>query len=145
MLLLDRPDTDPDLVMEGGRSALMLAAASKSENEMVNLLLDRGGIDVNRQVVPLSARLLVSNASKMLSSSWAEIIPNLPDNFGRTVLLWACDSECLSVVNLLLEREDVNPKARNELYPICIGPCLSSWRIFAAQLLCAHFFLAALH
>ena len=47
-LLLDCPDyTDPDLVMEGGHSALMLAATSKSE--MVNLLLDRGGIDVNRQ------------------------------------------------------------------------------------------------
>jgi ankyrin repeat protein len=46
-LLLDCPDTDLDLVMEGGHSALMLAATSKSE--MVNLLLDRGGIDVNRQ------------------------------------------------------------------------------------------------
>ena len=43
-LLLDRPDIDPDLVMEGGCSAL-IAATSKSE--MVKLLLDRGGIDVN--------------------------------------------------------------------------------------------------
>ncbi|KAN0085384.1 hypothetical protein V8E54_001851 [Elaphomyces granulatus] len=35
-------------VMEGGHSALMLAATSKSEM-VINLLLDRGGIDVNRQ------------------------------------------------------------------------------------------------
>jgi ankyrin repeat protein len=141
-LLLDCPDTDPDLVMEGGRSALMLAATSKSEM-VINLLLDRGGIDVNRQddlgrtALGEAARFKCFENVKLLLGR--DYHPNLPDNFGHTVLFWACDSECLSVVNLRLGREDVNPNARNDN---CYTP-LARACLLRAQLLCAHFFFAA--
>jgi ankyrin repeat protein len=46
----DRPNNNPDLVMEVVGSSLMLAA-TRSDFEIVQLLLDRGGIGFNRQDV----------------------------------------------------------------------------------------------
>jgi ankyrin repeat protein len=118
-LLLDRPDTDPNLVMQGDRSPLMLAAASKSYSEIVKLLLGRGDIDVNRQddlgrtALCEAARVgCFENVNILLGRDGID--PNLPDHFGQTPLFWACDSQSSSVVNLLLEREDVNPNAKND-------------------------------
>jgi ankyrin repeat protein len=106
MLLLGHPHTDLNLVMEGGRSALMLACKAGNP-DIVELLLSREGIAINQQDTDgLTALCHVTEtgyshayrtgghaqAAKLLDLLLEKdgINPNPRDNNGRTPLARVC-------------------------------------------------------
>jgi ankyrin repeat protein len=96
-LLLNHPDINPNFVGAYGYTALILVvkcfgraalgqlkqADYRSRLESVKLLLEREDIDIN-----------------------------LCDNNGWTVLFWACHINCSALVDLLLEKDDIDPNPR---------------------------------
>jgi ankyrin repeat protein len=111
-LLLDHPSIDPNF-MANGQTALMLAWQA----DMVKLLLEREGIEVNRQdsfgltALCKAAFRGHSEIGKLLLER-EDININLPDNLGRTPLFAAVSCDCLELVDLLLKKDGIDPNPK---------------------------------
>ena len=115
-LLLNYPDIDPNSAADhNGFTALMWAIRKP---DIVKLLLDQEGIDVNRQnsagrtALCLAAYWNHLQAAELLLGR-EELDINIPDNQGRTALSWACHDSRLEIARLLLERDDIDPNCRD--------------------------------
>ena len=111
-ILLGHPDTDPNLVASGCTTLIQVC-----KPEVVELLLDQEGIEVNRQT-DLSRAAYYSlvqshlEVAKLLLER-EDIDVNFRESNGWTALYWACNNSCLTLVDLLLERDDVDPNPRD--------------------------------
>jgi ankyrin repeat protein len=101
-LILDRPDINPNLVGEGGRTGLM-EACIKGNWDVVRLFLDREDIDVNRQDNSGSTALSLAAAGYFDNAEAPVDHTSVPEFVTRH----------LSVVDLLLERDDIDPNPRD--------------------------------
>jgi ankyrin repeat protein len=109
--LLDRHEINPNFIGEvRGLSALMVV----SEPAVAKLLLDRENIDVNCQnimgwtALSRAAHLHRDEVVKLLLER-EDIKVNLPDKFESVPLYYACLSDCVSTVRLLLSHPDTDP------------------------------------
>jgi ankyrin repeat protein len=124
-LLLGHPDIDPNCVSgdADGKSALMLG----STLAVVKLLLGREDIDVNKQDTSGCTALMhyikharydeggeYEECAKLLLNR-DDVDVSLTDGKGQTALFWACKYEYdnISIVDLLLKKEGIDPNARN--------------------------------
>ena len=131
-LLLGHPDIDPNFMAGGGRTALMEA----TRPDMVKLLLDQKGIEVNGQdnlgwtALCLAACYSNIGIAKLLLER-EDIDVNLPANGGLTPLCWACHNDCIILVDLLLQKDNIDPnprdtaRGRTPLAHVCHYSCCS--------------------
>ncbi|KAN0069282.1 Ankyrin repeat-containing domain protein [Elaphomyces granulatus] len=119
-LLLDHPDTDPNCVSEDaeGSSPLVLAVGLA----MLKLLLDREGIDVNKQDVFGRTALMhqiriaawgITEGECELLLNRDDVDLNITDENGQTALFWACSYDNVSTIDLLLKKEGIDPNVRD--------------------------------
>ncbi|KAN0069335.1 Ankyrin repeat-containing domain protein [Elaphomyces granulatus] len=121
-LLLDHPDIDPNCVSEdaNGGSPLVLAV----DSAMLKLLLDREGIDVNKQDAfgrtALMHQISFAGLVRQGSTEGCELLLNrddvdlnIRDENGQTALFWACSYDNVSTIDLLLKKEGIDPNARD--------------------------------
>jgi ankyrin repeat protein len=120
-LLLNHPDIDPNFVEGDSRTALMVSMRTLAGPEAVKLLLDQEGIDVNIRnnwgLTALCEASVIScckdiETTKLLLER-KDIDINLPDNYGWTPLFWACHHRCVALVDLLLEKDNIDPNPRD--------------------------------
>jgi ankyrin repeat protein len=112
-LLLDHPDVDPNSSGRDGDTALIYVSR-RGFQDAVKLLLDQERIDVNLQnnlgetALSEAARFSHIECVKLLLKR-GDINVNISNMDGRTALHVACYSD--KILELLLEREDINPNA----------------------------------
>jgi ankyrin repeat protein len=119
-LLLGRPDINPNFVGRHASTALICAVDDIifHNPEVVKLLLDQKGIDVNKQKNSGATALCLAawgrhvKAAKFLLDR-EDIDVNLPSRNGGTPLIWACYVECPDIVDLLLKKDDIDPNVRD--------------------------------
>ena len=106
--ILDRPNVDPNSGSRSGPTALGAACAT-ANLDLVKLLLNREGIDINRRCTSLGRTPLFRAVDrgdvgivKLLLDRY-DINPNLPDNNGCTPLSWASQNGNLLMVKVLEE------------------------------------------
>ena len=132
-LLLDYPGTDPNFAERDGRTALM----QSYEPQVVKILLEHEGIEVNRQdhsgCTALSQAIHYSSEHYMYSGKYysnkfrsqyrdleiaklllerKDIDVNTRENNGWTALHWACYNGCQTIVDILLEKDTIDPNIR---------------------------------
>lgn len=111
--LLDRPNVDPESVhRSSGRSALMHVCGLQKP-DLVKLFLDGGGVNVNQQ--DNTGHTALCRAAIYSCLETAKLLLDRDDT-GRTALHRACslDPKSLSIVNLLLKRDDIDhPNSRD--------------------------------
>ena len=120
-LLLNHPGIDPNFVEGDGRTALMVSMRTSTGPEAVQLLLDQEGIDVNIRnnwgLTALCEASVISCCSDLETAKLLlerkDIDVNLPDNYGWTPLFWACHHRCVALVDLLLEKDNIDPNPRD--------------------------------
>ena len=113
--LLARDDLDPNVhEFNLGRTALMEVCQREEGLDLVKLLLDKEGIDLNKQdnsgYTALSLAVESDNfeAAKLLLAR-PDINPNLRNDQGQTALSIAYRQNSPSMVNLLLGSDDPTP------------------------------------
>jgi ankyrin repeat protein len=144
-LLLDRPDINPNFVGGRGRTALICAVDNiiYYNPEVVKLLLNQKGIDVNKQDNSGSTALCrvafgCVEAAKLLLDR-EDIDINLPNRNGRTPLIWACLGECPNIVDLLLKKDNIDPNVRDNFgYTALTYACGMFRNIDNVRLLLSH-------
>jgi ankyrin repeat protein len=115
-LLLDRHDVDPNSTGYTGQTALILGVNSP---DIVKVLLDQEGIDVNSgsrtTALTSAAEHNYVESAKLLLEHKNINVNIIPDNDRDrwTPLHWACFRGSLEVVDLLLERADIDPNAKD--------------------------------
>jgi ankyrin repeat protein len=129
--LLARDDIDPNIINCFGKQALGYAAYYGNV-EILKLLLNHPGIDLNfvgaygytalmlvvkcfgraalGQLKQADYRSRLESAKLLLEREDIDI--NLRDNNGWTVLFWACHVNCSALVDLLLEKDHIDPNPR---------------------------------
>ncbi|KAN0085280.1 Ankyrin repeat-containing domain protein [Elaphomyces granulatus] len=120
-LALTEQNINRNLMGEGLNRTALMGACIAGHPDIVQLLMNIKGIDVNQQdSVGLTALCLAIRnnrweAAKLLLRR-DDIDPNLRDNYGRTALHWACDhdKECLEIVYLFLMKDNLDPNARDD-------------------------------
>jgi ankyrin repeat protein len=130
--LLDRPDVDLNLQGPRRDTALMWALSRyhKVDPEMIKLLLDQEGIDVNCQdtsgytALHMAVSFNLKAVELLLKRKDVDI--NLPENNGWTPLSLASKEGAVTVVRLLLRKKGIDPNARDNqgctpLANVCTG------------------------
>jgi ankyrin repeat protein len=120
-LIMTGQDINRNLMGEGLNRTTLMGACIAGHPDIVQLLMNIKGIDVNQQdSVGLTALCLAIRTNRWEAAKLLlrrdDIDPNLRDNYRRTALHWACDrdKECLDIVYLLLKKDNLDPNARDD-------------------------------
>jgi ankyrin repeat protein len=121
-ILLAEPRVDPDLIDDNGRTALMIAASSDIDGDVMLSLLSRTvNVNAREKSMGVTALMLAvynghqSTIGTMLTCDGADAIDvNVRDSSGRTALLLAVEGGSREDVILLINSEKVNVRMADD-------------------------------